>query len=70
MTAGEGQQQFNRLSEQLVVRKSPASKAVNTEADGSTSLETVTRQPVKTTDWEDIARAVVYYSVCESAIVL
>jgi hypothetical protein len=33
----------------LVVRESPASKGVNTEAEESTALETITRQrPVKT----------------------
>jgi hypothetical protein len=40
---------------QLVVRQSPANKDVNTEAEGSTGLETVTRQRlVKAADSEDL----------------
>jgi hypothetical protein len=34
-------------SNELVVGQSPASKDVNTEAEGSTVLKAVTRQPVK-----------------------
>jgi hypothetical protein len=40
--------------EQLIVRQSPASKAVKTEAELSTVLEAVTRQPVKTQQTEKI----------------
>jgi hypothetical protein len=36
----------------LVVRKSPTSKDVNMEAEGSTALEAVIRQPVKTQQTE------------------
>jgi hypothetical protein len=35
-------QEWHRVS--LVVRQSPASKDVNTEAEGATALEAVTRQ--------------------------
>jgi hypothetical protein len=36
----------------LAVRESPASKGVNTEAEGSTALEAATKQrPVKTVRW-------------------
>jgi hypothetical protein len=46
--AGEGRQQFNRLTGQseseVVVRQSPASKEANLEAEESTTLEAVRRQ--------------------------
>jgi hypothetical protein len=52
----------------LVVTWSPACKDMNTEVDGSTALEAVTRQRlVKTAEWEDLVRAVVWIS--DSAIV-
>jgi hypothetical protein len=37
---------------ELIVRKSPGSKNVNTEAEESTTLEAVTRQPMKTQQTE------------------
>jgi hypothetical protein len=44
MTASLGVSQFK----QLVVRQSPASKEVNTEAEGAAALEAVAKQqPVK-----------------------
>ena len=39
---------------QLVLRQSAASKDVNTEAEGSTALGAVTRQPMKTQQTEKI----------------
>jgi hypothetical protein len=51
------------------VRQSPASKNVNTEAEESTTLGDVTRQPVET-DCEDLLRAVVNYRVCELEMAL
>jgi hypothetical protein len=51
--AGEAQQQFNWSTEQLVCGKSLlASKAMNTEAEGSTAMEAVIRQLVKTQQTE------------------
>jgi hypothetical protein len=46
---------------QLVVRQSVASKDMNTEVEGSTSLEAVTRTTTgeHTVDREDLVRAVV-----------
>jgi hypothetical protein len=40
------------------VRQSPASKDLNTEVEGSTVLEAVTRQRLVKTDLDDLARAI------------
>jgi hypothetical protein len=47
------------------------SKYMNTEVEGSTALEAVTRQRlVKTADYENLVRIVVNCRVCELAIAL
>jgi hypothetical protein len=38
---------------ELFVRELPASKIVNTDAEGGTALEAVTRQPVKAQETEN-----------------
>jgi hypothetical protein len=47
------------------VRQSPASRDVNTEVEGSTALEAITRQRLlKTADLEGLVRPVVNCRVC------
>jgi hypothetical protein len=60
-----------RRNPELVVRQSPVSKNVNTEAEEATVLEAVIRQPVKTQHTgEDLVHAVVNCRVRELATAL
>jgi hypothetical protein len=55
----------------LTVRKSPASKELNLEAEESTALGAVTKQRlVKTADREGLVRSIVDCTVCKLAMSL
>jgi hypothetical protein len=63
--------EFSEFVSDLVVRQSPASKDVNTEAEEATALNAVTRrQPVNTKQTEDVLHAVVNWRVFELVIAL
>jgi hypothetical protein len=59
---------WESLRVESVVRQSPASKDMNTEAEEATMLEAVTRQLVKIQQTEESVRAAMNCRVCDLAI--